>query len=1232
GLLLVTLSRSSVEAEYHGVANVVAKTAWVRNFLLELHAPLSTATIVHYDNVSGVYLSTNPVWHQRIKHIEIDIHFVRDYFAFGQLADRSITSPVGIAEDVYVKVGSFHFSADFVVVGFDADPRVPLILGRSFLKTRKALIDVFEGELTLRVGKEAITFNLDQTSRYSANYNDMTAKRIDVIDMACEEYSQEVLGFSDTISSGNPTSDFLLEEVDAFLAVEDEPTSSGYYQTYLDPEGDILLLEAFLNDDPSPPPYQGNYMPEVRKELIICEAHSKKSSVDEPHVAELKELPPHLEYAFLEGDDKLPVIIAKYLSVEEKTALITILKSHKRAIAWKLSKIKGINPEFCTYKILMEEDFEPAVQHQRRVNPKIHDVIKQEVIKLLEAGLIYPISDSPWVSPVHCIPKKGGFTVVENEDNELIPTRLVMGWRVCIDYRKLNEATRKDHFPLPFMNQMLERLAGNQHYCFLNGKGCRGRVVFGGKNGLGTVWVSCRFRVLADLVLKKGGFTAVENEDNELIPTRLVTGWRVCIDYRKLDEATRKDHFPLPFMDHMLERIAGNQFYCFLEGFFGYFQIPIDPKDQEKTTFTCPYGTFAYRRMPFGLCNAPCTFQRCMMAIFHDMIEKTMEVFMDDFSVFGNSFQSCLSHLYQMLKRCEDTNLCLNWEKSHFMVKEDSLNVAAGGNLLSKTTREAFQIIENKSKVHYSRNKLNVSMMNMTSRENASKTDDRIDKLADQISTLVDNFAKKVVTPAPVKAVEESRVTCGGNHAYYNCPNTDSNQLSVCVATGTYNQVAPQNRASNFMAPPGFASNQASTSGTLPSNTIPNPKGEMKAITTRSGVAYEGPSIHTPKKSLLTNKDKLFELAKILLYENCLAMLLKKLPEKLIDPGKFLIPCDFSGMDVCHALAYLGASINFMPLSIWKNLSLPELTPTRMTLELADQSITRSKGFAEDVFVKVGKFRFLTDFVVVDFEVDPRVPLILGRFFFRTSRALIDVYGEEITIRVNDEAVTFNLNQTTRYSFTYDDLSVNRINIIDVAREEYAQKILGFSNNSSGGNLTSTFEPVLFYSPSLTPFEGSDFILEEIDAYLKDESISPEIDHTDYDLEGDICLIKKLLNNDPFQLPLMDLKQGEIVKVKSLIEESLELELKDLPSHLEYAYLEGADKLPVIIAKDLKVDEKKALLKVLKSHKRAIAWKITDIKGIDPRFCTHKILMEENALWSLQCSWDISKVYDGNFP
>ncbi|GJS20199.1 reverse transcriptase domain-containing protein [Tanacetum coccineum] len=470
-----------------------------------------------------------------------------------ELADLTISRPIGIAEDVSVKVGKFCFPADFVVINFDADPRVPLILGRSFLKIGRALIDVYEGELTLCVGNEAVTFNLDQTTRYSSNYDDMSVNRIDVIDVACEEYSQEVLRFSvcgnptpssePIVSTSSPTptpfedSDFLLEETDAFLAIEDESISPEIDVSYYDSKGDIFQLEEFLNDDPSPtlPP----------KELKFVEPKNEKSSIDEPPVVELKDLPPHLEYAYLEGDDKLPVIIAKDLKDEEKAALIKVLKSHKHAIAWQLSEIKGISLKFCTHKILMEDDFKPAVQHQRWVNPKIHDVIKME-----------------------------------------------------------------------------------------------------------------------------GGITVAENEENELIPTRLVTGWRVCIDYQKLNDATCKDHFPLPFMDQMLERLAENEYYCFLDGFSGYFQIPIDPQDQEKTTFTCPYGTFAYRRMPFGLCNAPGTFQRCMMAIFHDMIEKTMEVFMDDFSVFGNSFGNYLSHLDKMLKRCEDTNLFLNWEKSHFMVKE----------------------------------------------------------------------------------------------------------------------------------------------------------------------------------------------------------------------------------------------------------------------------------------------------------------------------------------------------------------------------------------------------------------------------------------------------------------------------------------------------------------------------------------------------------------------------------
>nr|GEU74262.1 reverse transcriptase domain-containing protein [Tanacetum cinerariifolium] len=358
-----------------------------------------------------------------------------------ELADRTISKPTGVAENVFVKVGKFYFPTDFVVLDFIADPRVLLILGRPFFSTAHALIDVYKGEIILRHDDQSLMLKCGDTPSISYN-NFESLNKVDLIDATCDEYSQEVLGFSDVAnevstsyfepivsnSSQNLTpfdeSDFLLlEEADAYIAVDDEQISPEIDATYYDPEGDILILEALLNSDPEPPPSnQKDYFPTVHKDL----------------------------------------------------------------------------------------------KSQRRVNPKIHDVIKKEVEKLLDAGLICPISDSHW----------------------------------------------------------------------------------------------------------------------------------------------------------MPERLAGNEYYCFLDGFSGYFQIPIDPKDQENTTFTCPYGNFAYKRMPFGLFNAPGTFQRCMMAIFHDMIEQTMEVFKDDFLVFGNSFSTCLTNLEKMLKRCEDTKLALNWEKSHFMVKE----------------------------------------------------------------------------------------------------------------------------------------------------------------------------------------------------------------------------------------------------------------------------------------------------------------------------------------------------------------------------------------------------------------------------------------------------------------------------------------------------------------------------------------------------------------------------------
>ncbi|GJS05810.1 reverse transcriptase domain-containing protein [Tanacetum coccineum] len=265
-------------------------------------------------------------------------------------------------------------------------------------------------------------------------------------------------------------------------------------------------------------------------------------------------------------------------------------------------------------------------------------------------------------------------------------------------------------------------------------------------------------------------------------------------------------------------------------------------------------------------------------------------------------------------------------------------------------------------------------------------------------------------------------------------------------------------------------------------------------------------------KNLLMNKEKLFELAKIPLNENCSAMLLKKLPEKLGDPGKFLIPCDFPGMDVCHALADLGASINLMPLSIWKKLSLPELTPTRMTLELADRSITRPKGLAEDVFVKVGKFHFPTDFVVVDFEADPRVPLILGRSFLRTGRALIDVYEGELILRDGDEQLIFHVDSTSKLPQKHVNESINMINFINVTCEDSFEEELKLkkSNHPSSGSTT----PLSDSRPSLIFFETSDSLLEEFaDELALLDPFPPG--NEDFDFEADLREIELLLNRDP---------------------------------------------------------------------------------------------------------------------
>jgi hypothetical protein len=287
-------------------------------------------------------------------------------------------------------------------------------------------------------------------------------------------------------------------------------------------------------------------------------------------------LPKGLKYKFLGPDKTYHVIVSDELSPKENDMLLNLLKKHKKVIGYSINDLKGLSPAFCTHRIPMEDQWKPVVDHQRRLTHAMQEVLKKEVIKLLDARIIYPVLHSEWVSPVHCVPKKGGLTMVKNEKNELIPQRTV-------------------------------------------------------------------------------------------------TGWRMCIDYRKLNKATKKDHFPLLFIDKMLEMLANHAYFCFLHGYSGFMQIPIHPNDQHKTTFTCPYGTFAYRRMPFSLCNAPASFQRCMMAVFSEFIEEIIEVFMDDFSIYGKTFADCLANLDKVLTRCWEVDLVLNWEKFHFKVKQGIL-------------------------------------------------------------------------------------------------------------------------------------------------------------------------------------------------------------------------------------------------------------------------------------------------------------------------------------------------------------------------------------------------------------------------------------------------------------------------------------------------------------------------------------------------------------------------------
>ncbi|CAN6679403.1 unnamed protein product [Malus baccata var. baccata] len=479
-----------------------------------------------------------------------------------QLADRSNAYPKGVLEDVLVQLNHLVFPADFYVLEMDESdhaPSLPILLGRPFMKTARTKIDVYSGTLSMEFDREVVNFNLSDSIKYPSE--DHSCFSIDIIDSLAQGYLDDLNNdaLEKVITRGM---ELKTKGADCMHAHGIQESSHA-----VPPSEELLEVVVALESSPK---LDGKY---TTRESIPISTNKLLPSIIQAPILELKPLPSHLKYIFLGENETLPAIISSSLKAQEEEKLLRVLKEFKSALGWTLADIKGISPTTCMHHIFLEEGAKPTREAKRRLNPPMMEVVKKEIIKLLDCGVIYPISGSRWVSPVQCVPKKSGVTVVANAENELVPQRIQTGWRVCIDYRKLNTTTRKDHFPLPFIDQMLE--------------------------------------------------------------------W-----------------------------LAGYAFYCFLDGYSGYNQIVISPEDQEKTTFTCPFGTFAYRRMPFGLCNAPATFQRCMMSIFSDYVEKIIEVFMDDFSVFGDSFDSCLHNLSVILKRCVETNLVLNWEKCHFMVKQ----------------------------------------------------------------------------------------------------------------------------------------------------------------------------------------------------------------------------------------------------------------------------------------------------------------------------------------------------------------------------------------------------------------------------------------------------------------------------------------------------------------------------------------------------------------------------------
>nr|GEX05776.1 reverse transcriptase domain-containing protein [Tanacetum cinerariifolium] len=537
-----------------------------------------------------------------------------------------------------------------------------------------------------------------------------------------------------------------------------------------------------------------------------------------------------------------------------------------------------------------------------------------------------------------------------------------------------------------------------------------------------------------------------------------------------------------------------------------------------------------------------------------NFLQKPNETFNEAWERFKDLLRQCPHHGFSELHQLDTFYNALNPND------QDALDSAAGRNFLDKIPRECLSIIESKSK------------------QIAASLEDKLDICMNRFEKSLNDMKNSFVTPtAPIKAVEEVIMTISGM-SYKEPPIPPpgvKQQEPTEVTKDTELPIQPpsvkvQVQEEEPIEKPSIVIPKAKANLPYPSRLAKEKIRKKDEIFVAKfmeifrdlhfELSFADALVHMPKfapmfKKLLNNTNKLIELTKTPLNENCSAVVLKKLPEKLGDPGRFLIPCDFSKFDNCLALADLGVSINLMPLSIWRKLKLPTLNDTKMVLELADRTISKPTGVAENVFVKVGKFYFPADFVVFDFIADLRVPLILRRPFLSTAPALIDVYEGEIILRHDEQSLTLKC---------------------------------GFSNVVASEVSTSYFEPIVSnYSPTLNPFNESDFYLEEIEDCLNNDSNPEEFEDSEFDMERDILILEALLNSDHEPLPNQkhylleahnDLKVIEPKNDKPFDDEPPEVELKKLPPHLEYAFLGENNKWPVIISKDLSVNEKSALI------------------------------------------------------